>query len=56
MDYKPLSDEEALELGRELAEFAQASLSYRVDRTVLISLGRIAYKRSLALAKERARG
>jgi len=41
MDYKPLSDEEALELGRELVELTDMDL---YSDTILISLGRIAFK------------
>ena len=46
----PLTDEQALELGRDLAELRIGS-PWVSDR-LLSSLGRIAFKRSMELAKE----
>ena len=46
----PLTDEQALELGRDLAELRIGS-PWVSDR-LLISLGRIAFKRSMEMARE----
>ncbi|HJP67272.1 MAG TPA: hypothetical protein VJ846_00095 [Sphingomicrobium sp.] len=48
----PLTDEQAPELGRELYGLSAGDADWAADDELLISLGRIAFKRSMELAKD----
>ena len=46
-----LTDEQALELGRELARLMPSDFDVTLSNDIYISLGRIAFKRSMEMAK-----